>query len=111
MWHSDNQDMTKSFAYLRVSGKGQVEGDGFTRQVEAIKWYAQAHDIRIVQVFREEGVCGVTDLENRPAIMAMLQALVENGAKLLLIEKLDQPARDLMGQETIIGDSWPATRL
>jgi DNA invertase Pin-like site-specific DNA recombinase len=96
--------MTKAFAYLRVSGKGQVEGDGFTRQLEAIKRYAQAHDIRIVKVFREEGVCGATDLENRPALMAMLEALVANGTKLVLIEKLDRLARDLMVQETIIGD-------
>lgn len=96
--------MTKAFAYLRVSGKGQVEGDGFTRQLEAIKRYARAHDIRIVKVFREEGVCGATDLENRPALMAMLEALVANGTKLVLIEKLDRLARDLMVQETIIGD-------
>ncbi len=52
----------KAFAYPRVSGKGQVEGDGFTRQLEAIKAYALAHDIRIVKVFREEGVSGTNDL-------------------------------------------------
>ena len=48
-----------------------------------------AHDIRIVKVFREEGVCGATDLENRPALMALLEALVANGTKLVLIEKLE----------------------
>ena len=46
----------KAFAYLRVSGKGQIEGDGFTRQLEAIKGYAAAHGIKIVQVFREEAL-------------------------------------------------------
>jgi len=96
--------MTKAFAYLRVSGKGQVDGDGFTRQLDTIKRYAAEHDIRIVKVFREEGVCGATDLENRPALMAMLEALAANGTKLVLIEKLDRLARDLMVQETIIGD-------
>ena len=45
--------MKKAFAYLRVSGKGQVDGDGFTRQLEAIKTYAKGHGIRIVRVFRE----------------------------------------------------------
>ena len=34
----------KAFAYLRVSGKGQVEGDGFTRQLEAIRKYATEND-------------------------------------------------------------------
>jgi DNA invertase Pin-like site-specific DNA recombinase len=38
--------MKKAFAYLRVSGKGQVDGDGFTRQIEAIKRYASQHEIR-----------------------------------------------------------------
>ncbi len=95
--------MTKAFAYLRVSGKGQIEGDGFTRQLEAIKRYAQAHDIRIVKVFREEGVSGKFDLENRPALYDMLEALAGDGVKVVLVEKLDRLARDLMVQESILG--------
>jgi DNA invertase Pin-like site-specific DNA recombinase len=96
--------MTKAFAYLRVSGKGQVEGDGFTRQLEAIKRYALANDIRIVKTFREEGVSGTTELDNRPALLSLLEALAANGTKLVLIEKLDRLARDLMAQENIIAD-------
>ena len=96
--------MTKAFAYLRVSGKGQVDGDGFTRQAAAIKAYAATHDIKIVKTFREEGVSGTTELENRPALLELLEALAANGTKLVLIEKLDRLARDLMVQETIIGD-------
>src|ERR1039458_3990935 len=95
---------TTAFAYLRVSGKGQIKGDGFPRQLAAIRKYTAEHDMRIVQVFEEKGVCGATELENRPALMAMLEALVANGTKLVLIEKLDRLARDLMVQETIIGD-------
>lgn len=94
----------KAFAYLRVSGKGQIEGDGFTRQLAAIKQYASVNDIRIVKIFREKGVSGTTELENRPALMELLEALASNGTKLVLIEKLDRLARDLMVQETIIGD-------
>jgi len=96
--------LTKVFAYLRVSGKGQVEGDGFTRQLDTIKRYAQANGMRIVKVFREEGVGGATDLEDRPALMDLMEALAADGTKLVLIEKLDRLARDLMVQETIIGD-------
>ena len=95
---------TPAFAYLRVSGKGQVDGDGFERQLRAITWYASGHGIRIVRVFEERGVSGKTDLENRPALMAMLEALAANGTRVVLIEKLDRLARDLMVQETIIGD-------
>ena len=95
---------TKAFAYLRVSGKGQVRGDGFPRQLKAVREYAQAHGIRLVKVFREEGVSGAKDLVNRPALSELLQALHGNGVKLVLVEKLDRLARDLMVQETIIGD-------
>jgi DNA invertase Pin-like site-specific DNA recombinase len=96
--------MTKAFAYLRVSGRGQIDGDGFTRQIEAIKRYAAAHDIKIVRIFREEGVSGAKDLENRPAFVEMMTALHANGTKAVLVEKLDRLARDLMIQESIIAD-------
>jgi DNA invertase Pin-like site-specific DNA recombinase len=96
--------MTKAFAYLRVSGKGQLEGDGFTRQLTAIKKFAAANNIRIVRIFREEGISGTKDLENRPALQDLLVALHSNGTKLVLVEKLDRLARDLMIQESIIAD-------
>ena len=96
--------LTRAFAYLRVSGKGQIDGDGFPRQLEAVRTYAQAQAIRIVKVFREEGVCGANDLEDRPALMALLEALAADGVKLVLIESLNRLARDLMVQETIIAD-------
>ena len=96
--------MTTAFAYLRVSGKGQIQGDGFTRQLEAISRYAKANNIEIVRVFREMGVTGTKDAEDRAAFMEMLTALHANGTKLILIEKLDRLARDLMVQESIIAD-------
>jgi len=96
--------MDKAFAYLRVSGKGQIEGDGFTRQLAAIKKYADANGIKIAKVFREEGISGTKELENRPALLELMTALHSNGVKLVMVEKLDRLARDLMIQETIIGD-------
>ena len=95
---------TKAYAYLRVSGRGQIRGDGFPRQLKAIREYAQKNGIRLVKVFREEGVSGSKDLANRPALSELLRALHSNGVKLVLVEKLDRLARDLMVQETIIGD-------
>lgn len=96
--------MTKAFAYLRVSGKAQVDGDGFPRQLEAVKKYASKHDLKIVQVYREEGISGTKELENRPALQDLLLALYSNGVKTVIIERLDRLARDLMVQETIIAD-------
>jgi DNA invertase Pin-like site-specific DNA recombinase len=96
--------LIKAFAYLRVSGKGQVDGDGFPRQKAAIKAYADAHGIRITKWFQEEGISGTKDLENRPALQDLMLALHSNGVRTVLIEKLDRLARDLMVQETIVGD-------
>ena len=90
---------TKAFAYLRVSGRGQVDGDGFTRQLTAIKKYAAANNIKIVSVFREKGICGATDWEERPAFSEMMGILLTNGIKTVLVERLDRLARDLMVQE------------
>jgi DNA invertase Pin-like site-specific DNA recombinase len=43
-------------------------------------------------------------LENRPALQDLLVALHSNGTKLVLVERLDRLARDLMIQESIIAD-------
>jgi DNA invertase Pin-like site-specific DNA recombinase len=96
--------MNGAYAYLRVSGRGQLEGDGFPRQLAAIKKHAAANGIKIARIFREEGVSGTKDLENRPALQDLLVALHSNGTKLVLVERLDRLARDLMIQESIIAD-------
>ena len=93
--------MTKAYAYLRVSTTGQVSGDGFPRQREAITKYAEANDIEVVQWF-EEQVTGTNDLSRRPALTKLMMALDENGVKTVVIERLDRLARDLMVQETIV---------
>ena len=96
--------MQKAFAYLRVSGKGQIEGDGFTRQRAAIKSYAAAHDCKIIREFREEGVSGTKETMDRPAWAEMIAALHSNGMRTIIVEKLDRLARDLMVQEAAIAD-------
>jgi len=70
----------------------------------AIKAYAAAHSIKLVRVFEEQGVSGKHELADRPALLDMLEALAADSVKLVLIEKLDRLARDLMVQETIIAD-------
>jgi site-specific DNA recombinase len=96
--------MQKAFSYLRVSGKGQIEGDGFTRQRAAIKAYAAKHAIKIVREFREEGVSGTVESMNRPAFSEMMTALHGNGVRTVLIERLDRLSRDVVTQEVTIRD-------
>jgi DNA invertase Pin-like site-specific DNA recombinase len=66
--------------------------------------YATAHDIKIVRVFREEGVSGSVENMNRPAWQELMTILHSNGVRTIIIEKLDRLARDLMVQETAIAD-------
>jgi DNA invertase Pin-like site-specific DNA recombinase len=94
--------MTKAFAYLRVSGKGQIDGDGFPRQLAAVKAYAKAHAIRIVRVLREEGVTGTKETMDRPAWVELIAAMHGNGVRTVIIERLDRLARDLMVQEATV---------
>lgn len=96
--------MIKAFGYLRVSGRSQVSGDGFPRQEASVRAYAKAHDIKLVKLFREEGVSGTKDISHRPALVALIEALHSNGVKLVLVESLGRLARDLMVQESILHD-------
>jgi DNA invertase Pin-like site-specific DNA recombinase len=94
----------KAFAYLRVSGKGQLDGDGFPRQLAAVQQYASTNGITINRVFREKGVSGTVDGIDRPAWMEMIAAAREADVNVIVIEKLDRLARDLMIQERILAD-------
>ena len=96
--------MTKAFAYLRVSGRGQIHGDGFARQLSEIKQYASANDLKIVRVFQEKGVSGTKETMDRPAWAEMMATLHSNSVHTIIVEKLDRVARDLMVQEAAIAD-------
>jgi DNA invertase Pin-like site-specific DNA recombinase len=96
---------TKSLAvaYLRVSGKGQIEGDGFERQREAVERFARASGLEIVDTYRDEGVSGTKELQDRPGLAALLDRLESNGVRVVIVERADRLARDLMISEVIIG--------
>src|SRR5689334_4149608 len=92
----------KCVSYLRVSGASQVEGDGFTRQRQAIEHYAKVSDLKIVAEFQDEGISGTNELENRPGLQALVQRIAGNGVRIVLVEHADRLARKLLVQETIL---------
>ena len=96
------ENAKKAYGYLRVSSNGQVDGDGFPRQRAAITKWAAANGIEIVRWFEEKGVTGT--IADRPALQQMMVALMSNGIRTFLIEKLDRLARDFMVQEYIVRD-------
>src|ERR1043166_1072992 len=91
-----------AFDYLRVSGRGQLAGDGFPRQKDAIQRFADTHGLRIIRWFQERAVCGATVWEDRPAWSEMIQNL--NGVRTIVVEKVERLARDLGVQEWILRD-------
>jgi DNA invertase Pin-like site-specific DNA recombinase len=94
------KEVRKAFGYLRVSGKSQVDGDGFPRQRATIQKWAKANGYRIVQWFVEEGVSGT--LESRKALDALLVALMSNGVDTVIVESMSRLSRDLRVQENLI---------
>ncbi len=96
--------VSRAFGYVRVSGRSQLKGDGFRRQSAAIRQYAEQNGIRVVRIFREEGVSGAAESTTRPAFTELLEALHGNGVNAIIVERLDRLARDLLIQETILAD-------
>jgi site-specific DNA recombinase len=95
---------TKAFSYQRVSGRSQIEGDGFVRQTETIKRYAKANKIEIIQQFRDEGISGTTEAFDRPGLTDLFVAMRANGVRLVVTETASRLARDLMVGEIILDE-------
>jgi DNA invertase Pin-like site-specific DNA recombinase len=92
-----------AFSYLRVSGRGQIRKGGFPRQRDAIAEYAKANRIRILAEFRDEGVSGTKELQDRDGLADLMAKLQTNGpVDLVLVENASRLARDLMVGEIIL---------
>lgn len=92
----------KAVSYLRCSGLGQVGGDTWDRQLAAIQKCARANRLELVDEFRDAGVSGTKDLENRPGLAALLDRVESNGVRVVLVENATRLARDLMVSEVIL---------
>ena len=93
--------MVKAFGYLRVSDVSQAKGDGFIRQEKAIRDYAEANGLEVVDVFKED-ISGTKDETARPVFQDMMTAILTNGIRTVIVEGLDRLARELRIQETLL---------
>lgn len=91
----------KVYAYLRVSGKGQIDGYGFDRQLDAIKAFCDQQDYQLEHVFKEQ-VSGTTDETDRQEFAAMVSAILKNGVDTIIVESLDRLAREYRIQEQLL---------
>lgn len=92
----------RAISYVRVSGNGQVRGDGFPRQRKAIADYARRYRVEVIEEFRDVHT-GAKEMEGREGLAALLDRLESNGVDLVLVENASRLARSLMISEVILG--------
>lgn len=91
-----------AYGYTRVSSRGQVEGDGLKRQEVEVRSFAKASGYEVLKVYAEEGVSGTTSEADRPAFQEMVEAILRNGVRTIIVEGLDRLAREYRIQETLL---------
>ncbi len=89
-------------SYLRCSGDSQILGDTWNRQTEKIQTLAASHGFVIEKEWREEGVSGKIECEQRPVFQTMLAELMSNGCRTIIVEDLSRLARRYAVQEQIL---------
>ena len=79
-------------AYVRVSKDDQKLGPEAQRA--AVEAWATREGVQVVAWHVDQGVCSVTPIDERPALVAALASLREHGAGVLVVAKRDRIARD-----------------
>jgi len=94
------REARKAVAYLRTSSKTNVgpDKDSDKRQLASIETYAKAAGLEIVDTFYDAAVSGADPVTDRPGFVEMLERLLSNGARTIVVESPDRFARDLMVQ-------------
>jgi len=95
-----SKELRKAVAYLRTSSRTNVgaDKDSDKRQRVAIEAYAKAAGYEIVDTFYDAAVSGADPVSERSGFTEMLERLMGNGVKTIIVESPDRFARDLMVQ-------------
>ncbi|MGO6706000.1 recombinase family protein [Rhizobium leguminosarum] len=93
---------TKAVAYLRTSSAANVgaDKDSERRQREAISVFAEGAGYEVVDSYYDAAVSGADAVTERPGFSAMLERLLSNGVRTILVETASRFARDMIVQET-----------
>jgi DNA invertase Pin-like site-specific DNA recombinase len=89
-------------AYYRTSSATNVgeDKDSRKRQQDAVQVYAHAHGLEVVREFYDGAVSGADPVDSRDGFKQMLEYLLGNGARIVLVESASRFARDLVVQIT-----------
>lgn len=83
-------------AYLRYSSASQGDGDSISRQKTTLESFSKNNKYNIVKWFADEGISGTTPISERKGFCELMAYVESNGAKHILIEKIDRFARDTL---------------
>ena len=99
-----DKSRTPALAYLRTSSAANVgEGkDSDKRQRDAIKAFAKYAGYEVGETFNDAAVSGADPIDTRPGFRALLERIVGNGVRIVIVEDASRFARTLMVQEASI---------
>jgi len=97
------KQLKKLVGYCRVSTNNQKEEGTIELQEKSINKYIEKNNCELVKIFKDNGVSGGSELENRPGLAELFSYAEDNKeVEGVLIFKLDRLARDLYIQEHLI---------
>ena len=78
----------KAVAYLRTSSAANVgaDKDSEKRQQVTIEKFARSNGYRVVETYYDEAVSGADPIDMRPGFKRMLDLLLGNGIRTILVE-------------------------
>src|SRR5262245_54495879 len=96
-----NKNRVPALAYYRTSSAANVgaDKDSEKRQRAAVEGFANRAGHRVVDEFYDEAVSGKDPIEGRPGFKALLERIVGNGVRTVIVEDASRFARHLMTQE------------
>jgi DNA invertase Pin-like site-specific DNA recombinase len=99
---SHNMAMKTACAYYRTSSATNVgaDKDSLKRQQDAVRAYATSQSIEIVNEYYDAAVSGADPVESRNGFSEMLNYILGNGARIVLVENASRFARDVVVQFT-----------
>lgn len=96
--------MKRVFAYLRVSTAQQVEGDGFPRQLDAVRRFCESKGWSVLRDFREQQ-SGSDSVMDRPKLAEAIELCTpELGVDTIVVERVDRLGRDLIVSELFFSE-------
>jgi len=96
-----DKNWVPALAYLRTSSATNVgEGkDSDKHQREAIEAFARYAGHELVETFYDAAVSGADPIDTRPGFRELLERIVGNGVRTVIVEDASRFARTLMTQE------------